>query len=302
MSAVAQQMSSRRRPEDPAAHRGDVDLVAAVDVDGQLRLRGRPRRREDVRGLVGLHLHVGAIAALARGEEVGPVQLRRADAVRRRCGAATEHDDAFDGARVITQGGVDDRARGRRRCPCGRSGRRQSRPPRAARPDPVGERAVPEAGEDHRVDRPDAQDGREHRDDRLGGRRQVDRQPVAATDAQRPQGRRRSARPRQAAPRRSGNVGRRARRWRSGPPGRRSPSDLVVERVPGEVRAPARRTSGRSAAQARRPGPSGGTTAARRRPRPRTPPDRRSQPPEVRQADGTPSSLDGTPSPGRLTP
>ena len=39
--------------------------------------------------------------------------------------------------------------------------------PRAARPDPVAQRARAEAREHHAVDRPDP-DGREHRDDRLG--------------------------------------------------------------------------------------------------------------------------------------
>ena len=54
---------------------------------------------------------------------------------------------------------------------------------RAARPDAFAQRARTEAGEHDAVDRPDP-DGREHRDDRLGRRRHVDREAVALADAE----------------------------------------------------------------------------------------------------------------------
>ena len=54
---------------------------------------------------------------------------------------------------------------------------------RAAGPDPFAERAGPEAREHDAVHRPDPR-GREHRDDRLGGGRDVDREAVALADAE----------------------------------------------------------------------------------------------------------------------
>ncbi len=45
----------RLQPEAPPPHAEDVDLVAAVGVDRQLRLGGRPRRGQDEGRLVRLH-------------------------------------------------------------------------------------------------------------------------------------------------------------------------------------------------------------------------------------------------------
>ena len=60
--------------------------------------------------------------------------------------------------------------------------RRQDEP-RAARPDPVTQRARAETGEHDAVDGPDPH-RREHRDDRLGPRGHVDRESVALPDAE----------------------------------------------------------------------------------------------------------------------
>ena len=98
----------------------------------------------------------------------------------------SQHDHALDGARRRGERLIDDRLERDVLALAVRhvGGEHQ---PRAAGPDPVAQRARPEAREHHRVDRADA-DGREHRDDGLGAGRHVDRDPVAPADAEAAQG------------------------------------------------------------------------------------------------------------------
>jgi hypothetical protein len=107
--------------------------------------------------------------------------------------------------------------------------------PRAARRDPVAERARAEAREDDGVDRADA-DGREHEHDCLRRGRHVDREAVAAADPERAQGRRRPLHLReQLGVRQAAPVAALVRKDE-----RRLPAparlDVAVEAVPGEVR------------------------------------------------------------------
>ena len=145
---------------------------------------------------------------------------------------------------------------------------------RAARPDPLAQRAGPEAGEDDAVDRPDP-DGRQHRDDRLGRCRHVDRQAVALADpeAAKPGGdpldlgeqlRIREGAP--STPLVERDQGRRLATTRR---------DVAIERVRGEVR-PAAREPGeaRPRRAARRRVPAGGSTRAARPAPARTSPGR----------------------------
>ena len=185
------------KPEHPVAHRGDVDGIPAMGVDGELRLRGRAGGREDERRVLRGRVLDGARLPLPCPEEVVPRQL----AVPRRAGRVRppQDDDALDVARPGIDGVVDDREEVDVLALAVGDVRRQDEA-RAARPDPLAQRAGAEAGEDDAVDRPDP-DGREHRDDRLGRSRHVDRQAVALADPEAAQARRRPARPRRAAPR-----------------------------------------------------------------------------------------------------
>ena len=97
-------------------------------------------------------------------------------------GPSLEHDDPLDRARIAAQRLVDDRLESDLRAlperdVCGQDDAG------AAGANAIAERGVPEAGEYDRVDRPDP-DGRQHRHDGLGTGRHVDRDPVAASDAE----------------------------------------------------------------------------------------------------------------------
>src|SRR3989442_1765583 len=170
--------------EHPLAHRVDVDLVAAVRVDGELGLRRRAVRREDVRGLVGLELDVRIGLAGALREEVLPRELV-AHAVGRR--GSSQDDDPLDRRRVGD--GLRDDRQERHVLPLAvRDVRAEERLcPREA--DALAERARAEPGEDDEDDGADA-DRAEHEDDRLGGGRHVDRDAVAFADPKPTQGRR----------------------------------------------------------------------------------------------------------------
>ena len=61
--------------EHPVAHRGDVDAVAAVAVDGELGLGRRAGRREDERRIVGGGVRDAAVVAVAGAEQLVPRQL-----------------------------------------------------------------------------------------------------------------------------------------------------------------------------------------------------------------------------------
>ena len=146
------------------------------------------------------------------------------------------HDDMFHGARVITQGGVDDPLeRDVLALAIGQVGGNHDLRP--TRPDPVAKGARPEPGEHHDVDRPDAQDG-EHRRDRLDRRRHVDRDAVAPTNAERPQGGRNPADLGEQLGVGQGASATALVRRDQGDLVREPGLDLVVERGPGHVGAP----------------------------------------------------------------
>src|SRR5436309_1056995 len=65
------------KPDHPASHGDDVDLIAAVRVDGELRRRGRATRRENEGRLVRLQFHVAAVVALVALEQLGPREVAR---------------------------------------------------------------------------------------------------------------------------------------------------------------------------------------------------------------------------------
>jgi hypothetical protein len=98
---------SRLQAKAPLSHAHDVHLIAAVRVNGELRLRGRSRGGEDERRLVGLHHGVTGVAARPLPEEVLPRHLIRPTAGRRTF--TFEHDDPFDRTRSLPQRVVDDR-------------------------------------------------------------------------------------------------------------------------------------------------------------------------------------------------
>ena len=73
---VDHQTSAGRSPKHQRRHGVDVDLVAAVDVDGELGLRGRAGGGEDVRRLVRLHRHVVVVAAPRPARGTRPTSRR----------------------------------------------------------------------------------------------------------------------------------------------------------------------------------------------------------------------------------
>ena len=149
-----------------------------MGVDGQLRLRRGAGGREDERRVLRRRVLDGARLPLPRPKEVVPRQL----AVPRRAGRGgpPQDHDAFDVARPGIDGVVDDREEVDVLALAVGDVRRQDEA-RATRPDALAQRAGPEAGEHDAMDRPDP-DGRQHRDDRLGRGRHVDRQAVALAD------------------------------------------------------------------------------------------------------------------------
>ena len=165
--------------EHPLRHRIDVDLIAAVRVHGELRLRGGAARREDVGGLVRLERDVRIVVAATAREEVVPGQLF-GNVVG--AGRAAENDDVLD-RRRRRDGLIDDRQeRNVLPLPVGQV-RREERPG-AGEPHALAERARAEAREDDEDDDPDA-DRAEHEDDRLGRGRHVDRDAIALHKAHR---------------------------------------------------------------------------------------------------------------------
>ena len=178
MSDVDHHVSPCTKAEHPVAHRGHVDAVPAMGVDGQLRLRRGAGGREDERRVLRARVLDGARLPLARRDEVVPRQLAVARLAGR--GGPPQDDDVLDVARPGVDGVVDDREQvDVLALAVGDVGRQDEA--RAARPNPVAQRARPETGEDDAMDGPDP-DGREHRDDRLDRGRHVDRQAVALAD------------------------------------------------------------------------------------------------------------------------
>ena len=178
--------------EDPATHRGDVDLVSAVGVDRQLRPGGRAGGGEDEGRLVGLHLGMLGRMADARRQELGPGQVtwpvqegRRFVAGLAEILVADKDHDVLDGPWVGGQCVVDDRLE--RHVPALTVGDvRGQDEARAAGPDAVAEGCLAEPGEDDRMDRPDPRAG-EHGHHGLGTGRQVEGDPITAVDTQSPE-------------------------------------------------------------------------------------------------------------------
>ncbi len=72
-----------------------MDLIAAVRVDRELRLRGRAGGGEDERGLVRLHRHPLAGRPIGACDEIVPCDVPTG--IQRGSGAAPlEHDDVLD--------------------------------------------------------------------------------------------------------------------------------------------------------------------------------------------------------------
>ena len=151
-----------------------------MGVHGELRLGGRPGGGEDEGGIGGERVLGRARLAVAGGEELFPRQLP----VAWRPGRVGPTDD--DQVLDVVRGGVKRRVDQPEQVnvlalPVGDVAREEQA--RAARPDPFAERARTEAREHDTVHRPDPR-GREHGDDRLRGRRDVDREAVALADAE----------------------------------------------------------------------------------------------------------------------
>ena len=179
----------RSQAEAPATHADDMDLVAAVRVNGQLGPSRGARRREDERRLVRFHRFVFARLAVAAFEKRVPRHVARCiERSRRR--ATLQHDDMLDHVGDQSECFVHDRREVEfLALAIGDVGREHE--PRAAGLNTFAERARTEAGEDDRVDRADA-DRREHQHDGLGRGRHVDRQPIAFAEAEPAQRRRRA--------------------------------------------------------------------------------------------------------------
>ena len=181
MSEPDHQTSSGLESVAPARHRGDVDLVAAVRVHGELGLGRRARRREDEGGLVGLHRHVARRSGPRPCRGTRPTSGRGRRSSRASSRPRCEHDDVLD---AVPRSSIASSTMPLSGTSLPRryvtSVVNTSLEPLAC--DAVGQRLLAEAGEDHRVDRADAHGG-EHQHDRLGARGHVDRQPVALADA-----------------------------------------------------------------------------------------------------------------------
>ena len=89
----------RLQPEAPAAHAGDVDLIAAVRVDRQLGLGGRARGGQDERRLVGLHrARCRAVTGPSPRLEERRPSVRSRPSCQSAAGSrrALQHDDVLD--------------------------------------------------------------------------------------------------------------------------------------------------------------------------------------------------------------
>ena len=145
--------------EAPSPHASDVDGVAAVRVDGELGFRGRSGSRQDESRLVRFHRNVIAALVRAAREKVVPRDVAAGPHGNAR-GGSVENDDVFDGVRFSIERAVHD-ALQRNVLSLSIGHVRGEHEARAARADPVAQRALSEAGENHYVDRADP-DGREH--------------------------------------------------------------------------------------------------------------------------------------------
>ena len=173
----------RLQPEAPPAHAGDVHLIAAMRVHGQLRLRRRAGRGENQGRLVGLHLDVRRSTGLSpRREKVIPAEDRSCLAFRRavrsgltvRASTTTCSTDAppiFSASSTIGLSATS--------LPFRYVTSAVKTSARSAGDDAVGERARAEPGEHHRVDRADAA-RRQHQHDGFGSGRHVDGEAIAA--------------------------------------------------------------------------------------------------------------------------
>ncbi len=182
--------------EHPVAHRRDVDPVAAMAVDRELRLGRRAGRREDEGGIARCRVGRTGILRFTLREQVVPRQFARLRLVRvagsRRRTTTCSTSLGPDASASST---IDRRSTS---LPFRNVTSVVEDKPGAAGADPVAERARAEAGEDDAVDRADP-DRRQHRDDRLGGGRHVDRQPIALAPRRDRAGRQRPVRLRGAA-------------------------------------------------------------------------------------------------------
>ena len=168
--------------EHPLRHRVHVHLITAVGVHRELRLRGRPARREDVRGLVGLELDVRVVLARAGREEVLPGHLVLHVLGRR---GPAEDDHPLDCGCV--RDGLRDDAEKRHVLALAVRHVRREESAGPGESDPLAKRARAESREDDQDDRADA-DRAEHQDDRFSRRRHVDGDAIALRDTHRTKG------------------------------------------------------------------------------------------------------------------
>ena len=122
---VAHQTSSGFRPKHHRPMLRDVDLIAAMRVDRQLRLGGRARCREDVRRLVRLHPLDVADCPSPRARKSSQsmvVGRRHYRACRRLSSRRYATDDSLDLTCPTLASSARRRrsASARRPCPCGR--------------------------------------------------------------------------------------------------------------------------------------------------------------------------------------
>jgi hypothetical protein len=175
--------------EDPISHGVDVDLVAAVRMDRQLRPGRGARGGQDERRLVGLQpLDLSAVAARA-SQELLPGHVT-AGPHRRLAPAAAQHYHVPDAPAVRDRLVHDRFQRHLAALAPGEVGTEHRRGP--GQPQPLFQRSRAEPGEHHQVNGADPGAG-QHHDDRFRAGRHVDPDPVPSADAQAPQRRRRPA-------------------------------------------------------------------------------------------------------------
>ena len=172
----------RLQPEAPPAHADDVDLIAAVGVDRQLRLGGRARGGEDVRRLRSPPSARSRCPDSPPPRGMRPTSRRGRDAsgpaASVRWSTMTRSTPAVDRSSASSTISFNRTFLPLRQVA---SAVKTSRDPlawiRSA------SAFAPKPGKNHRVDRADAH-RRQHQHDRLGARRHVDGQAIALANAE----------------------------------------------------------------------------------------------------------------------
>ncbi|MEA2515644.1 MAG: hypothetical protein QOJ59_5133 [Thermomicrobiales bacterium] len=170
----------------PLAGPLNPDLIAAMNVNGELRFGRRAGGRQDEGRFVRLHHLMRRRLPTPTGDERFPL-----DRSPRQCSGTfttLQHDHMLDRRCWIIERLGDDAAQ-RDLTPLAQCEIRRQEDPRLRQPQPLGERPAAEASKDDQVDRADPR-RRQHRHDRFGHRRHVDPDAIASLDAETAQRRR----------------------------------------------------------------------------------------------------------------